>query len=133
MRYVIWGWAAVFDPDGQEVNDLAILRQLAGFVDEEDLYATDYIGGTPEEDEIAAALERSGQIRFALHEGERSLRVLSTFVARRPLTASELDWLRNDTLGQWSDGMGECIFVPSGPLKDFSIHPLSEYEVKAPG
>jgi hypothetical protein len=36
VQYAIWGWAAVFDPDGQEVQDLTILRQLAGFVDEED-------------------------------------------------------------------------------------------------
>jgi hypothetical protein len=94
---------------------------------------TDYIGGTPEEDEIVAALERSGQLRFALREGESSLRVVSTFVARRPLTTAELNWLRKDTLGQWSDGMGESVFVPSGPFKDFKLQPLSEDEVTAQG
>lgn len=133
MQYVIWGWATVFDPDGQEVHDLAILSQLAGFVDAEDLFATDYIGGTPEEDEIAAILERSGQLRFALKEGEASLRVLFTFVARRPLTTSQLNWLRKDTLGQWSDGMGECVIVPSGQFKDFKLQPLSEDEVAMSG
>jgi hypothetical protein len=133
VRYVIWGWAAVFDPDGHEVHDLATLQQLAGFVDAEDLYATDYIGGTPQQDEIAAALVRSGQLRFALHEGESSLRVLSTFIARRPLSTLELNWLRKDTLGQWSDGMGENVFVPSGPFMDFSIQPLDEHEAAVQG
>ena len=84
----------MFDPEGREIHDQAVLRRLAGFVDAEDLYATDYIGGTPQEDEIAGALERSGQLRFTLQELETSLRVLSTFVARRRLTAAELDWLR---------------------------------------
>ena len=59
------------------------------------------------------------------------LRVLSTFDATRPLSTSELNWLRMDTLGQWSDGMGECLFVPSGPFKDYKLQPLIEDEVTA--
>ena len=133
LRYVIWGWATVFDPEGREVHDRAVRQQLAGFVDKEDLYATDYIGGTPDEDEIAGALERSGQLLFSLHERETILRVLLTFVARRRLTAAELDWLRADTLGQWSDGMGESVFVPSGPLAEYKLQPLSQCEVADPG
>lgn len=133
MRYIIWGWAAVFDREGHEVTDLAVLRQLAGFVDAEDLFATDYIGGTPDEDELARALVRSGQLRFALWEGEASLRVFSAFDARRALTPAELDWLRRDTLGQWSDGMGECLFVPNGPYEGYKLQPLDEWEAATVG
>jgi hypothetical protein len=129
MRYIIWGWATVFDADGREVTDRDVLRQLSVFVDEEDLFATDYIGGTPEENAIVAALERSGQLRFALRDGEGSLRVLTEYVARRALTAAELRWLCEYTLGQWSDGMGECVFVPSGPFADYKLQPLSKHEV----
>jgi hypothetical protein len=132
MRYIIWGWAAVFDTDGREVHDRAILQQLAGFVDAEDLHATDYIGGTSEEDEIVSALERSGLLRFVLRDRETSLRVQFTFVARRWLTTTEVDWLRVYTLGQWSDGMGECVFVPSGPLEGYKLQPLSQHEVAEP-
>src|SRR5262245_22634214 len=111
MKYVIWGWATVFDPTGGVITDRGILSALASFVDDEDLYQTDFIGGNPQEDAIASALERSGQLRFTLLPGEDELRVLSTFIARRALSSAELEWLRRDTLAQWSDGMGECLFV----------------------
>ena len=124
MRYIIWGWAQVIDANDQLVSDTSILRQLAGFVDEDDLYATDYIGGSADEDAIAEVLLRSGQMRFALDDGKGCLRVFLTFEARRPLTAAELNWLRKYTLGQWSDGMGESLFMTSGPFKDFLIQPL---------
>ena len=132
MKYVIWGWAAVFDPDGHEVTDRTILSALSSFFDAEDLYQTDYIGGTEQEDAIAAALERSGHIRFALLPGEDRLRVRSTFFARRRLTGQELDCLRQDTLGQWSDGMGECLFVPDGPYRNYSLQPLDDHEAADP-
>ncbi len=127
-----WGWAAVFDLAGREVTDVAVLRQLAGFVNEEDAPATDYIGGTPEEDTIAEALEPSGQLRFTLRDGERRLRVFNEYVARRPLTPAELRWLGDYTLGQWSDGMGEYVFVPSGPFEGYKLQPLDQHEVAAP-
>jgi hypothetical protein len=132
VRYVIWGWAAVFDSDGGRVTDRAILRQLADFVDDDDLLATDYIGGTPEEDTIAEALEPSGRLRFSLRDGEPMLRVVNEYAARRPLTAAELRWLGEYTLGQWSDGMGECVFVPSGPFEGYKLQPLGEQEVDDP-
>lgn len=132
MRYVIWGWAVVFDPEGNEITDLKVLRQLAGFVDEEDFLATDYIGGSPEEDAIASALEPSGRLRFAIRDGEPSLRVFNEYLARRSLSPAELQWLRTYTLGQWSDGMGECIFVPNGPLAGCKLQPLGEDEVAVP-
>ncbi len=131
MRYVIWGWATVFDPDGEEITDLDVLFQLAGIVDQDDSPATDYIGGTPQEDVIAAALEPSGRLRFALRDGEGMLREVNEYVARRPITAEELRWLGEFTLGQWSDGMGECVFVTSGPFDRYKIQPFDKHEVAA--
>jgi hypothetical protein len=131
MRYVIWGWAAVFNAEGGEVTDRDVLRQLADFVDEDDSPATGYIGGTPEQDAIAEALEPSGRLRFSLRDDEPMLRVVNEYVARRPLTAAELRWLGEYTLGQWSDGMGECVFVPSGQFEGYKLQPLDEHEVGA--
>jgi hypothetical protein len=133
MKYVIWGWAIVCDEQGNQVQDRAILRELANYVDEPDLYQTDYLGGTPEENALAEALERSGQLRFSLREGEQVLRVLSTFIARRPLKDLEIELLRNDTLAQWSDGMGESIWIQEGPYKDYCLKPLDADDVLSPG
>jgi hypothetical protein len=129
LRYTLWGWVAVFDPDDIEVTDPFILPQLAGFVVEEDLYATDYLDDFGQEGALAAALERSGQLRFTFHEGEKRLRVYNEYQSRRPLTDAEIRCLCEYTLGQWSDGMGECIFVRSGPLKDYHLQPLNAEEV----
>jgi hypothetical protein len=100
-------------------------------VDDEDLYATDYLGGTDEEDRLATALERSGRLRFDLRDGEEWLRVFNEYRANRPLSASEVGCLREYTAGQWSDGMGECVFVPRGPYKEFKLQPLDRDEVSA--
>jgi hypothetical protein len=131
VRYVVWGWAAVFDPDGGLVADRSVLRDLSGYVDDEDLCATDYLGGTDEEDRLAAALERGGRLRFDLRDGEEWLRVFNEYHANRPLSESEVARLREYTAGQWSDGMGECVFVPRGPYKDYKLQPLDRHEVSA--
>lgn len=131
MRYIIWGYAAVFGAGDLPVEDPSVVRQLAGYVDEDDLYATDYIGGTPEEDAIAAALLRSGQIRFEAIEGQPVLRITTSYDARRPLAPAESEWLREYTMGQWSDGMGECLFVRDGQFAGYHIQPLMPDEVEA--
>lgn len=131
VRYLIWGWVAVFNPDGKLVIDRSVLHDLSGFVDDEDLYATDYLGGTDEEDQLATFLERSGQMRFELCDGENSLRVINEYRARHLLKASEVRCLRGYTAGQWSDGMGECLCVPRGPYKNYKLQPLDGQEVSA--
>lgn len=124
MKYVIWGWTTVFNPDGAEVRDHTVFRQLSGYL--VDLYATDYIGGTEPEDALASALERSGQLRIEYREGEDCMRVVSVYVTKRALSAGECALLVGTTLGQWSDGMGESVFVEAGPFEDFKLQPLSE-------
>lgn len=64
MRYTIWGWAAVLTPNGDEVMGPGVLRQLGRFVNDEDLYATDFLGGNPQEDSLASVLERSGRLQY---------------------------------------------------------------------
>lgn len=131
MRYVVWGWAEAFDPGGSLVADRAILRDLSGFVDDEDLYATDYLGGNEAEDRLATVLERGGRLRFDLKEDEAQLRVFNEYCSTRPLSQSEVNCLREYTARQWSDGLGECVFVPRGPYKDYKLQPLDQHEAAA--
>ena len=97
MRYVIEGWSAVFDPEGNEVTDPRILRGPSGYTLPG--YATDYLGGSEVQDALAVALEQSGQLRFEYREGETSMRVMNEFTARRLLTDEELHELVQDTVG----------------------------------
>jgi hypothetical protein len=129
LKYLIWGLAVVFDADGAEVDDQAILGELAGFVPDEDSFATDFIGGTEKENALAAALDRSGQLRFAYDHEQDCLRVLTEYSARRELNEAEVNLLCEYTLGQWSDGMGECVFVPNGPHAEYKLQPLGKNEV----
>jgi hypothetical protein len=131
VEYVIWGWAYVFAPNGEEVRDRAAFRLLSGYL--VDQYATDHLGGTEPEDALAVALERSGQLRFVYEEGEERMRAVSAYRAKRRLTDAELALLVRDTLGQWSDGMGECVFIMSGPLKDHKLQPLTELRFNRAG
>lgn len=104
-RIVIRGAAAVFRDD-EPVTDPIVLRSLDGLVYDEERF-TDYIGGPPEEDELAAALEPSGIISFRYHDGDELLAATTEYRSRRPLTDGELRLLVDYTMGQWSDGIGE--------------------------
>jgi hypothetical protein len=104
-RIFISGLAAVFRHD-EQVVDTAVLRSLDGLVYDDERF-TDYIGGSPAEDELAAALEPGGCLRFQYREGGDLLGVTTEYSSRRPLTDAELQLLVRYTMGQWSDGIGE--------------------------
>lgn len=104
-RVCIRGAAAVFRDD-EQVTDPAVLRSLDGLAYDEERF-TDYIGGPPEEDQLAAALEPGGIISFAYREGDDLLSATTEYRSRRPLTNAELRLLVDYTMGQWSDGIGE--------------------------
>ncbi len=104
-RIVICGSAAVFRED-EQVTDPFVLRSLDGVVYDKERF-TDYLGGPPEEDELASALEPGGIIRFAYREGDDLLVATTEYRSRRPLTDTELRLLVAYTMGQWSDGIGE--------------------------
>lgn len=103
-RVVIQGVAAVFRDDTQ-VTDVAVLQSLDGVLYDEERF-TDYIGGPPAENEVAAALEPGGMIRFTYTGGD-VLTATTEYRVRRSLSDAELRLLVEYTMGQWSDGIGE--------------------------
>jgi hypothetical protein len=106
-RIVIRGSAAVFrDDDDVQVTDTSILRSLDGIVYDEERF-TDYIGCSPEEAALAAALEPGGIISFSYQDGQDVLDAVTEYRSRRPLMDGELRLLVLYTMGQWSDGIGE--------------------------
>jgi hypothetical protein len=125
----IEGVATVFRND-QQVTDPRILASLVPLAYEDEVF-TDYLGGTPVQDALQAALERSGVLKFTHVPGADVLTVTVEFSARRALSEPELQELVRDTLGQWSDGVGEnwtcispertgytimCLYPGCGPL-----------------
>ena len=104
-RIVIRGSAAVFRDD-VPVSDPVVLRSLDGLVYDEERF-TDYIGGPPAENIVAAALEPGGIIRFNYRDADDVLSATTEYRSRRPLTAAELRLLINYTMDQLSDGIGE--------------------------
>src|SRR5690242_4410276 len=104
-RIVIQGAAAVFKDDAP-IADPGILRSLDGLVYDQERF-TDYLGGPPEEDALAAALEPGGYITFSYRDGTEQLAAITEYCSRRPLSDAELHLLVDYTMGQWSDGIGE--------------------------
>ena len=104
-RIVIRGSAAVFRDDVR-VTDADILRSLDGIAYDEERF-TDYLGGPPEENVLAAALLPGGVIRFGYRKGDDVLSATTEYRTNRPLTDDELRLLVDYTMGQWSDGVGE--------------------------
>ena len=126
---IIEGFAAVFR-DKEQITDPRILASLVPLAYEDEVF-TDYLGGTPVRDALLSALERSGVLRFNHEPGADLLTVGVEFRSRRALSEAELQELVSDTLGQWSDGIGEnwtslspdrtgytimCLFPGCGPL-----------------
>ncbi|QDT54084.1 hypothetical protein Pan44_21110 [Caulifigura coniformis] len=104
-RILIEGGAAVFNGDTQ-VTDPLVLRSLAGIEYDEERF-TDYIGGPPEENELATVLDAGGTIKFDYRDGEDVLVAITEYRSHRPLSDAELRLLVEYTMGQWSDGIGE--------------------------
>jgi hypothetical protein len=104
-RIVIRGRALVFRGT-ERVVDPAVLQSLDGVVYDDEVF-TDYLGGPPEEDALAAALLPGGNLRFSYVIGEAVLSLTTEYQSRRPLADAELRLLTAYTLGQWADGIGE--------------------------
>lgn len=119
LRIVFEGRAAVFHADRQ-VTDASVLLSLDGLTYEDERF-TDYLGGPPEEDELASALESGGHLRFGYRESEPLLIATTEYRSRRPLSASELRLLADYTMGQWSDGIGENWTCESAARCGFTV------------
>jgi hypothetical protein len=129
-RITIEGLAAVSRND-EQVTDPGVLASLVPLTYGDELFTT-YMGGTPLEDAVREALEPGGVLRFTHAPGTELLTVRVEFEARRILSPEELRTLIDDTLSQWSDGIGEnwtcespnrtggyaimCLFPGCGPL-----------------
>lgn len=118
-RIIIRGLASVFRDD-EQVIDPSILRSLDGVVYDEERF-TDYLGGPPGEDELVAALEPGGSIRFSYQDGWDLLMAITEYRSHRPLTEDELRLLVQYTMGQWSDGIGENWTCESAERCGYSI------------
>ncbi len=105
LRIIVEGLAAV-SRGNEQITDASALRLLDGLTYDEERF-TDYLGGSAEEEALASALESSGYLRFGHHGSETLLTVTTEYRSRRPLSESELRLLVADTMGQWSDGIGE--------------------------
>jgi hypothetical protein len=122
---VVQGLAAVYRDD-ERVTDPQVLASLVPLVfDDDDAVFTDYLGGTPLQDELRSALERSGVLRFTHAPGADLLTVTVEFRSRRDLSDAELHELVKDTLGQWSDGIGESWTCISPQRTGYAIMCLS--------
>ena len=104
VRIVIRGAAAVFR-GGEQITDPDTLRLLDGLVYDAERF-TEYLGVSPEEEELVAALEPGGHISFGYPDGGL-LTATTEYRSRRLLTDAEVCLLVAYTLGQWSDGIGE--------------------------
>lgn len=132
IQIAIRGRAAVFDPStDSQVVDPEALSSLDGLVYNDECF-TDYLGGFPAEDALAAALDRGGDLRFRYCSGEDVLRVETIYRSRRPLTQEELDCLLEYTLGQWSDGIGENWACESAARCRFTIMCLTPSDGENP-
>jgi hypothetical protein len=110
MRIAISGRAAVYpesdvlpsDPAAVPVTTPKVLRALDGF----DAELEDELA-----DDIDAALRkagvRGGTLTFAYDRKRKELRVVTEYRCSRQLTKSELAKLVEETVGAWSDGVGE--------------------------
>jgi hypothetical protein len=107
MRIVISGRASLYsdglpsEPDAVLVTDPAVLRTLDGYDGEEDDLADD-IDAT-----LRRAGVRGGTLTFSYVPERNEVRVISEYRCPRPLTESELELLVRETVGAWSDGVGE--------------------------
>jgi hypothetical protein len=124
LRIAVHGWAAVIIDD-EQITDAETLRRLDGLTYDDEVF-TDYLGGPPEEDVLAAALHKGGMLRFSYTEGHDLLAVVTEYDAKRRLTESELRLLIDYTVGQWSDGIGENFTCSSAGRCGFTVMCLSQ-------
>jgi uncharacterized protein len=126
MKIVVSGPASatVLDTD-EEITDPKRLQSLDGQDYSKDR-CSKYLSESLEEIGI-----RGGVVRFAFDEQAERLRVITEYRTSRQLTSSELGKLVQETLGQWSDGIGEGEFLHRQKLgMDVSLYPFGAEQVK---
>jgi hypothetical protein len=97
-------WQPLADPDR--------LAKVAGLHETEETISEYF-------DEELSDLEiTGGDLRLALGPDGKEVRIVSTFLSPQKLTRAQLKLLARDTVGQWSDGIGEgCFGIPAKDLQ----------------
>lgn len=127
MKIVISGLASASALDcEEEITDPARLRTLDGLD-----YSTDrcsnYLDRSFEEIGVSG-----GVVRLAYDAGAEQLRVVTEYQAPRRLKPAELRKLVQETVGQWSDGIGEGEFRHRKKTKmDVNLYPRGRGRVRA--
>jgi uncharacterized protein len=107
MRIRISGPVAVIDAQSQApVTDPVRLKMLDGLVYADEKISDYFGGGEVDLDEIGVT---GGDLRLVYDNARGSLQVVSEFLSPRKLESHELQSLVEETIGQWSDGIGEGI------------------------
>jgi hypothetical protein len=110
MRIIISGRAAVYpesdllpsDPKAIPVTSPKVLRELDGYDGELEDELSDDIDIS-----LIQAGVRGGTLTFAYDRKRNEFRVVTEYQCARFLTEDELDMLVKETVGAWSDGVGE--------------------------
>lgn len=98
----------VSDAKDRRVDDWPTLSQFVGrsFANTD---VVGYFGQTMDEVPVAVLLEPAGDIQILSNPQGDGLLARSTIRSERALTADELEILRTQVEGQWTDGVGECL------------------------
>lgn len=103
MLVRITGRAEVTRDDGGPVTARSLIRQLDGA--ESDDACADYL-----DSDLADLGVTGGTVKLTYDPGEGQFRVSSEYTAPAKLKPGQLKRLARDTVGQWSDGIGEGCF-----------------------
>ncbi len=127
MKIVVSGPAAAFSAGTRKkVTDAGRLRRLDGLPFSKDRCAK-YLDRSLREIGLTG-----GVIRLAVEDGGKRLRVVTEYRAARRLQPAELDALVSETVGQWTDGIGEGEFLHRETLgMDVDFSPSLEGKVRA--
>lgn len=89
--------------DKTPVSNSAILRKVARLVSTDS--CVNYLAPTLTELDL-----QGGEIRFVLDADTSTVRVVTLYESDRNLTKQHLTLLKKETVGQWTDGIGEGCF-----------------------
>jgi hypothetical protein len=126
MKITVSGVAIAKNPEtNEEVRDTATLKSIHGLRFDDDL-CSNYLGKEP----LNQISISGGAIAIVYDEIHNQLRVVSEFWAPRQLSDDEVEALKDDTRGQWSDGIGEGCFDSWCEQKNvfLDLSPLEQLE-----
>ena len=101
---VVRGPTEAVDDDFEPIDDPVKLKSIGGLVYDEDV-CSNYLDPALQEIGITG-----GDLRLEYNSSKKELEVVTEYLSPRELTKKELKALRDDTAGQWGDGLGAGCF-----------------------